>query len=229
MTRCMPRRGRWPPLMRRARRSRSRPPSRRSTSAWRPTWQPASSTSASPLPACSQPRTPGPGCAASWRMGQARRVSAADEPANGDAAAMTEPMVPAEQGGSPSLDMVTAALRADSSDIAIYARVLTESLGDSLPPNCVTVERDRSVSDRMKGRPGMVTKITVRLGDQVMTLGLKGGAPAAEICREVRGVVLSRQPVQIAEWAVELAKALVGYADQNAATADALRRLVAGG
>jgi hypothetical protein len=142
---------------------------------------------------------------------------------------MTEPMVPAEQGGSPSLDMVTAALRADSSDIAIYARVLTESLGDSLPPNCVTVDRDRSVSDRMKGRPGTVTKITVRLGDQVMTLGLKGGAPAAEICHEVRGVVLSRQPVQIAEWAVELAKALVGYADQNAATADALRRLVAGG
>ncbi len=141
---------------------------------------------------------------------------------------MTEPMVPAEQGGSPSLDMVTAALRADSSDIAIYARVLTESLGDSLPPNCVIVERDRSVSDRMKGRPGTVTKITVRLGDQVMTLGLKGGAPVAEICKEVRGIVLSRQPVQLAQWAAELARALVGYADQNAATADALRRLVAG-
>ncbi len=142
---------------------------------------------------------------------------------------MTEPMVPAEQGGSPSLDMVTAALRADSSDIAIYARVLTESLGDSLPPNCVTVDRDRSVSDRMKGKPGTVTKITVRLGDQVMTLGLNRGAPVAEICHEVRGVVLSRQPVQIAQWAVELARALVAYADQNAATADALRRLVAGG
>jgi hypothetical protein len=139
---------------------------------------------------------------------------------------MMEPMDPA---GSPSLDMVTAALRADSSDIAIYARVLTESLGDSLPPDCVSVERDRSVSDRMKGRPGTVSKITVRLGDQVMTLGLKGGAPAAEVCREVRGVVLSRQPVQVAQWAAELARALVRYAEQNAATADALRRLVAGG
>ena len=63
---------------------------------------------------------------------------------------MMEPMDPAS---SPSLDMVTAALRADSSDIAIYARVLTESLGDALPPDCVTVDRDRSVSDRMKGRP----------------------------------------------------------------------------
>ena len=32
-----------------------------------------------------------------------------------------------------SLDMVTAALRADSTDVAIYARVLTQSLGEALP------------------------------------------------------------------------------------------------
>ena len=35
---------------------------------------------------------------------------------------------------SPDLELVTAALRADSADAAIYARVLTESLGESLPP-----------------------------------------------------------------------------------------------
>jgi hypothetical protein len=127
-----------------------------------------------------------------------------------------------------SLDLVTAALRADSGDITIYARVLTESLGETLPPDCVVVDRDRSVSDRMKGRPGTVTKVTVRLGDQIMTLGLSRGAPVAEICREVRGVVLSRQPVSIAQWASELAKALVKHAAQNAETAEALRRLVAG-
>jgi hypothetical protein len=140
---------------------------------------------------------------------------------------MMEPMDPAD---SPSLDMLTAALRADSSDIAIYAQVLTESLGDALPPDCVTVDRSRSASDRMKGRPGTVTKITVRLGDQIMTLErLKGGAPAAEVSRQVRGVVLSRQPVQVGEWAAELARALVRHGQQNAATAEALRRLVAGG
>jgi hypothetical protein len=135
-------------------------------------------------------------------------------------------MEPAE---SPSLDMVTAALRADSSDIAIYARVLTESLGEALPSDCITVDRDRTVSDRMKGRQGTVTKITVRLGDQVLTLGLTKGAPAAEISRQVRGVVLSRQPVAVGHWAAELAKALVNHAEQNAETADALRKLVAGG
>jgi hypothetical protein len=133
-----------------------------------------------------------------------------------------------ESSDSPSLDMVTAALRADSADVAIYARVLTESLGDSLPPGCVTIDRDRTMSDRARGRPGTVSKITVRLGEQVMTLGIQRGAPVAEICREVRGVVLSRQPVQIGQWAAELARALLAHAEENADAARALRKLVAG-
>lgn len=145
-------------------------------------------------------------------------------PVDKDAAEMTEP------AESPSLDMVAAALRADSSDIAIYARVLTDSLGDSLPPGCVSIDREkRSVSDRMKGKQTGVSKITVRLGDQVMTLTVQRGAPVAEICKEVRGIVLSRQQVPIDKWAAELAKALVDHAEQNAITAEALRKLVAGG
>jgi hypothetical protein len=135
---------------------------------------------------------------------------------------MTEP------GDSLSLEMVAAALRADSADVAVYARVLTESLGAALPPGCVTVDRERSMSDRMRGRPGEVTKVTVRLGERVMTLGVQGGLPVAEICSEVRGVVLSRQPVQLGVWADELARALVAHAEQNAAAAQALRKLVAG-
>jgi hypothetical protein len=132
-------------------------------------------------------------------------------------------------GDEVSLDMLMAALRADSTDVAIYARVLTESLGEALPAGCVVVDRERSVSDRMHGRPGTVSKVTVRLGDQVMTLGVQRGAPAAEICREVRGVVLSRQPVPLGQWIAELARALMLHADQNAAAAQALRRLVTGG
>src|SRR6185437_16493538 len=107
-----------------------------------------------------------------------------------------------------SLEMVMAALRADSSDIAIYAKVLTESLGESLPPGCVTVERNRSMADRAKNRPGTVTKISVRLGEKSMTLGLHRGAPVAEICHEVRGIVLSRNTVPIVAWAADLAKGL---------------------
>ena len=127
-----------------------------------------------------------------------------------------------------SLDMVTAALRADSTDVAIYARVLTQSLGEALPSEYVTVERDRTMSDRMKGRPGEVSKIVVRLGEQQMTLAVQNGRPVAESCRAVRGVVLSRQTVPVAEWAAALAGALLSYAEQNAEAAQALRKLVAG-
>jgi hypothetical protein len=127
-----------------------------------------------------------------------------------------------------SLELVAAALRADSADVAVYARVLTDSLGESLPAGCVSVDRERTMADRMRGRPGEVSKITVRLGDQVMTLGMQRGQPAAEICREVRGVILSRQPVKMHEWAAALARALVTHAEQNAQAAQALRRLVAG-
>jgi hypothetical protein len=80
-----------------------------------------------------------------------------------------------------SLDMVTAALRADSTDVAIYARVLTQSLGEALPSEFVTVDRDRSVSDRMRGRPGEISRIAVQLGDQQMTLSVRNGQAVAEV------------------------------------------------
>jgi hypothetical protein len=136
---------------------------------------------------------------------------------------MTEP------AGGLSLEMITAALRADSADVALYARVLTESLGDALPAGCVEVDRARSVSDRMRGRPGEVRKITVRLGERLLTLTVQPGRPpAAEICREVRGVVLSRQPAGMQEWVDELARELVAHAQQNSRAAEVLRKLVAG-
>ncbi len=134
----------------------------------------------------------------------------------------------AEDDDALSLDMVTAALRADSADIAVYARVLTQSLGEALPPDCVTVDRKQSMSDRMRGRPGEITKIAVQLGDLQMNLGVRNGRPVAEICRAVRGVVLSRQAVPLQEWTATLANALVTHAKQNAEAAQALRKLVAG-
>lgn len=127
-----------------------------------------------------------------------------------------------------SLEMVAAALRADSADATVYARVLTKSLSEVLPADYVTVERERSMSDRMHGRPGEISTVVVRLGDQIMTLAVKKGKPIAEICREVRGVVLSRENVPLQQWAGTLASALVAHAESNAQAAEALRRMVLG-
>ena len=57
---------------------------------------------------------------------------------------------------------------------------------------------------------------------------VRGGRPVAEVCREVRGVVLSRENVPLQEWATRLAGALVQHAEDNAEAAEALRRLVTG-
>jgi hypothetical protein len=133
-----------------------------------------------------------------------------------------------EPDDSLSLEMLTSALRMDSQDAAVYARVLTKSLSEALPPDYVAVERERSMSDRMHGRPGEVSKIMVTLGDQVMTLAVRKGKPAAEVCRVVRGVVLSRQEVPLQQWAGALANALMAHAESNAQAAEALRRMVLG-
>jgi hypothetical protein len=124
-------------------------------------------------------------------------------------------------------DMVAAALRQDASDVATYARVLTGTLADVLPPGSVTVEYERGLADRLKGREGRPSRVVVRLGER--TLFLSGGArPVAEIHHEVRGVVLSRAQVSLDVWAQALARELLAEADANARAAEALRRLVAG-
>src|SRR5713101_10218459 len=111
-------------------------------------------------------------------MGQGRHRSPAADTAQPPGAATKDGAPVIEPGDGLSLDLVTAALRADSADVAIYARVLTESLGGALPAVCVTIERNRSMSDRVHGRPGQVSGITVRLGERVMSLAVRSGQPS---------------------------------------------------
>ena len=124
-------------------------------------------------------------------------------------------------------DMVAAALRQDAADVVTYARVLTVTLADVLPPGSVDVEYERSLSDRLKGREGHPSRIVVRLGERTLSLA-GGGRPVAEIHHEVRGVVLSRDQVSLDVWVQALARELVAQADASARAAEALRRLVTG-
>ncbi|WP_067813214.1 hypothetical protein [Actinomadura kijaniata] len=123
---------------------------------------------------------------------------------------------------------VAAALRQNSADVSAYAKVLTTTLGDALPPGCVTVERARSLGDRMRGRDGRVSRVIVRLGDTTLYLTDTRDRFVPEVHHEVRGVVLSREQVSIDAWVAELTRELVAYADANARAAAALRRLISG-
>lgn len=144
---------------------------------------------------------------------------------------MTSPHdpVPFEPGGEPySFDMLTAALRRDAADLDVYARVLTGTLAHALPPGSVAVERRRGLADRLAGRDGRVERVEVSLGEQRLVLNLAGGRPQGEVCKEVRGVVLSRRPTALDEWARELAAAVAARAQSDARARAALERLVLG-
>jgi hypothetical protein len=134
-----------------------------------------------------------------------------------------------ESAPDTSIDMLAAALRRDSADLEIYAKVLTESLADALPPGSVAFEHKRSMSDRLAGRAGKVEKLEVSLDDRRLILTMAHGRPQGEVATVVRGVVLSRKPVALDEWAKELATAVSLRAQSDARARAALEKLVMGG
>jgi hypothetical protein len=140
-----------------------------------------------------------------------------------------EPIPYEPDGTAGSLEMLTAALRQDAADLELYAAVLTNTLADAFPPGSVTVERKRSMSDRLAGREGRVERLEVGLGEQRLSLTVAHGRVSGEICREVRGVVLSRRPAALDEWVAQLASAVSERAASDARARAALERLIMGG
>jgi hypothetical protein len=128
-----------------------------------------------------------------------------------------------------SIDLLAAALRRDAADLEVYTQVLTGALADALPADAVAVERRRSLADRMAGRPGRIERLEVSMDDQRLILSVARGRAAGEVCRVVRGVVLSRRPVALDEWARELATAVTARARSDARARAALERLLLGG
>src|SRR5580700_10274734 len=123
-----------------------------------------------------------------------------------DAPAADNPLEPAASGSDlPDVEMVAAALRADTSDLDAYHRVLSNTIGDLLPADMVEVDRDRSLSDRMSGRPGTATAIRLRLGDKTLELVAHRGRLVATSAQEVRGVIISKKEVPVADWVKQLA------------------------
>jgi hypothetical protein len=135
-----------------------------------------------------------------------------------------------EPTGSDSMDveLLAAALRQDSADLDVYAKVLSVNLVESLPQGAVQVERKRSMSDRVAGREGTVTSLDVSLGDVRLSLRMDRGRPVGEICKEVRGVVLSRQQVGLDEWIAALARGIAETAESSARAREALQKYLGG-
>lgn len=128
------------------------------------------------------------------------------------------------------VEVLAAALRADSSDLEVYSRVLTTSLAGALPPGMVAVEHDRSMGDRLEGRPGQVRALRVTAGEVSLELARgRDGVPVARVARAVRGVVISSREVSVEEWVRQLAELLAIRARESAAARESLSRLLGAG
>ena len=139
------------------------------------------------------------------------------------------PMGPSGLGPLGDIQVMAAMLRRDGDDIGSYVRVLSETLSSALPAGLLDVDYDRSLSDRLAGRPGRPVRLVVHGGEGDLELGESRGRVVAEVRRAVNGVVISRKQVGIDEWVVLLARELSTLAARDSRAQAALSALFAGG
>jgi hypothetical protein len=131
-----------------------------------------------------------------------------------------------EPAGSDEVALIAAALRADRADLDTYERVLVGSLAETLPPGCVEIERERSMSDRLAGRAGSARAIRIHLGEVDLELTMTKGRLVGTVGRSVRGVAISRREVPLGDWTTSFAEALSAFAKENLEARTALERLL---
>jgi class 3 adenylate cyclase len=126
----------------------------------------------------------------------------------------------------PDVEQLAAILRAETSDLDSYQRVLSSTIGDLLPAGLVEVDRQRSMSDRLASRPGTATAIRLHLADKTLELVTHRGRLVATIATDVRGVTISKKEVPVSEWVQGLATYLASMANESADAREALGRLL---
>ena len=128
---------------------------------------------------------------------------------------------------SGSVELIAAALRADSTDISGVASVLSGKLSDALPPDIVEISAQRSMSDRMAKRPGIVTLVRITFPTKVLEVErTRNGGLSARVQTIVRGVTIARQDVSMGEWINVFAEELSKLSTEREGTRVALERFL---
>lgn len=125
-----------------------------------------------------------------------------------------------EEGGHISgddIDLIMAALRADTADLSVFFDVMAMKLADALPEH---TEVERSGWPRRQ-----VRSVTVELDDRRFRLRRARGIQA-DIAHVVHGVTLSTQTVDVDEWLRALARSMADFAGAQARGREALDRLL---
>ena len=121
------------------------------------------------------------------------------------------------------IDLVTASLRADTSDLRAFVEALAVKL-EAAVPGAVTVERRR---EGMFG-PKRVRRIAVDASSQRLELRADGAAIQTRCARLSGGIVLKNEDIGTDEWLRTLSEALADQARSSLTTRQALERLLNG-
>jgi hypothetical protein len=119
------------------------------------------------------------------------------------------------------IDLVTASLRADTSDLRAFVEALAVKLEEAVP-GAVTVERRR---DGMFG-PKLVRRIAVDVSGQRLELRASGAAIQTRCARLSGGIVLKNEDMATDDWLRALGEALAEQAHSSLTTRQALERLL---
>ncbi len=119
------------------------------------------------------------------------------------------------------IDLVTASLRADTSDLRAFVEALATKLEGAVP-GAVTVERRR---DGMFG-PKQVRRIALDAGGQRLELRADGASINTRCARLSAGIVLKNEEMPTDEWLRAMGEALAEQARSSLTTRQALERLL---
>jgi len=121
-----------------------------------------------------------------------------------------------------SFDLDAAGLLADGKDLLVGVEVLAHKLEVALP-QATRVQRR---SKRLFGGDKVLESVEVRLGTTRYGLEVKGHDVTADRRQEVRGVVIKRESLELADWVRALTGELREQAADSAQARTALERLV---
>ena len=111
--------------------------------------------------------------------------------------------------------------------LAGLAERLPDALPDGVAEAVLEVEWERSMGDRLAGRPGTVSALRLRGPEYLLALRWQGRRLVAEAQREVRGVVIARQTPPLATWLELLSGQLHALTVEAAGDAAAVSRSLA--
>jgi hypothetical protein len=100
------------------------------------------------------------------------------------------------------------------------------AFADVLPAGTRGVVRERTLADRVAGKPGEIRMIRARFGELVLELAAGHATVVGTVVREVRGITVRRRTLSLDEWRELFAAEVTRLAAGKASLRQAIECLV---